>query len=115
VLSTANRNWETSPTDEMFELFQRYRAVAVDMESATLAANASRYRVPHGTFLCISDRPLHGVIKMKINSDKFYSDQINKHLDISLDALRLLQDSIDYTLGLMYPRELTGTDDPPWR
>jgi len=115
VMSTSNRNWETSPTDDMFELFQRYRVVAIDMESATLAANASRYRVPHGTFLCISDRPLHGVIKMKINSDRFYADQINKHLDISLDALRLLQDDIDLNLGLTYPRELTGTDDPPWR
>jgi AMP nucleosidase len=115
VLTTANRNWETSPTDEMFELVQRYRVVAVDMESATLATNASRYRVPHGTFLCISDRPLHGVIKMKLNSDKFYADQISKHLDISLDTLKLLHDNIDLELGLQYPRELTGTDDPPWR
>lgn len=115
VWSTADRNWETAPTEDIFEMLQKYRATAVDMESATLAANAWRFRVPHGTFLCVSDRPLHGVIKMKINSEQFYANQVNKHLAIAIDALKLLDSSTDLKLGLLEPRELYGLDDPPWR
>jgi len=29
------------------------RAVALDMESATIAANGYRFRVPYGTLLCV--------------------------------------------------------------
>ena len=36
------------------------RAVAIDMESATVAAQGYRFRVPYGTLLCVSDKPLHG-------------------------------------------------------
>jgi AMP nucleosidase len=34
------------------------------MESATIAANGFRFRVPYGTLLCVSDKPLHGEIKL---------------------------------------------------
>jgi hypothetical protein len=33
------------------------RAVALDMESATIAANGFRFRVPYGTLLCVSFMP----------------------------------------------------------
>jgi hypothetical protein len=42
---------------------RRSRAVAVDMESATVAANGSRCRIPTATWLAVSDRPLHGTPK----------------------------------------------------
>jgi hypothetical protein len=40
------------------------RAIALDMESATIAANGFRFRVPYGTLLCVSDKPLHGELKL---------------------------------------------------
>jgi hypothetical protein len=42
--------------------FNQRRAVALDMESATIAAKGFRFRfrVPYGTLLCISDKPPHG-------------------------------------------------------
>ncbi len=33
------------------------------MESATIAANGFRFRVPYGTLLCVSDKPLHGGVE----------------------------------------------------
>ncbi|MBT9502733.1 MAG: AMP nucleosidase, partial [Burkholderiaceae bacterium] len=68
VASTDNRNWELLPfrgqatTPE--RRFSQSRAIALDMESATIAANGFRFRVPYGTLLCVSDKPLHGEIKL---------------------------------------------------
>lgn len=115
VISVANRNWETSPTEDTFELFERYRVVAVDMESAALAANAYRYRIPHGTFLCVSDKPLHGAIKMRFFADEFYRSQIDRHLDLAMDAIKWLNMDLDGAIDLLNARELRGIDDPPWR
>ena len=63
VASTDNRNWELLPDQTPQRRFSQSRAVALDMESATIAANGFRFRVPYGTLLCVSDKPLHGEIK----------------------------------------------------
>jgi AMP nucleosidase len=34
------------------------------MDSAAIAANGFRFRVPYGTLLCVSDQLLHGEIKL---------------------------------------------------
>ena len=36
----------------------------LNMESAAIAANGIRFRVPYGTLLCVSDQLLHGGIKL---------------------------------------------------
>ncbi|MDB5929404.1 MAG: nucleosidase, partial [Polaromonas sp.] len=64
VASTDNRNWELLPNNQPQRRFSQSRAVALDMESATIAANGFRFRVPYGTLLCVSDKPLHGEIKL---------------------------------------------------
>ena len=64
VASTDNRNWELLPSNQPQRRFSQSRAVALDMESATIAANGFRFRVPYGTLLCVSDKPLHGEIKL---------------------------------------------------
>ncbi|MBP8229855.1 MAG: AMP nucleosidase, partial [Xylophilus sp.] len=58
VASTDNRNWELLPDNTPQRRFSQSRAVALDMESATIAANGFRFRVPYGTLLCVSDKPL---------------------------------------------------------
>lgn len=114
-MSVTNRNWETSPTEDMFQLFEQYRVVGVDMESAAIAANAYRYRVSHAAFLCVSDKPVHGVLKAAREAGEFYSSQINGHLNIALDALKLLKLDPSDHLDLLHARELRGIDDPPFR
>ena len=115
VMTTMNRNWETSPTEDVFEEFERYRVVAVDMESGTIGANAYRYRIPHASFLCVSDRPLHGEMKMRYFSDDFYRDQIDRHMDIAIDSIRFLESYPTEPIRIENTRELRSLDDPPWR
>jgi len=61
VVTTSDRNWELRFAEQA-RRFNQSRAIAIDMESATIAANGYRFRVPYGTLLCVSDRPLHGEI-----------------------------------------------------
>ncbi len=59
VFTTANRNWELQLA-MVEDRLRVSRALAVDMESATVAANGFRYRIPTATLLAVSDKPLHG-------------------------------------------------------
>ncbi len=79
VATTDNRNWELR-YDELYERLNQQRAIAVDMESATIAANGFRLRVPYGTLLCVSDKPLHGELKLRGMANQFYRERINQHL-----------------------------------
>ena len=58
VLTYDDRNWELRWAQER-PLINMARAIAVDMESGTIAAQGYRLRVPYGTLLCVSDKPLH--------------------------------------------------------
>jgi hypothetical protein len=60
VATIDNRNWELRDHVELVERFAQSRAIALDMESATIAANGFRFRVPYGTLLCVSDKPPPG-------------------------------------------------------
>src|SRR3954466_7507608 len=64
VASVDNRNWELRDHREPVQRLSQSRAIALDMESATIAANGFRFRVPYGTLLCVSDKPLHGELKL---------------------------------------------------
>ena len=95
VASTDNRNWELLPTQNAAttpqQRFSQSRAVALDMESATIAANGFRFRVPYGTLLCVSDKPLHGEIKLPGMANHFYRERVNQHLQIGIRALEILR------------------------
>jgi AMP nucleosidase len=91
VASTDNRNWELLPNAGPERRFSQSRAVALDMESATIAANGFRFRVPYGTLLCVSDKPLHGEIKLPGMADHFYRERVDQHLRIGMRAVELLR------------------------
>jgi AMP nucleosidase len=91
VASTDNRNWELLPHPGPERRFSQSRAVALDMESATIAANGFRFRVPYGTLLCVSDKPLHGEIKLPGMANTFYRERVDQHLRIGLRAMELLR------------------------
>jgi AMP nucleosidase len=96
VASTDNRNWELLPQRTPERRFSQSRAIALDMESATIAANGFRFRVPYGTLLCVSDKPLHGEIKLPGMANHFYRERVDQHLRIGIRALSLLrQQGID--------------------
>jgi len=91
VASTDNRNWELLPHPGPERRFSQSRAVALDMESAAIAANGFRFRVPYGTLLCVSDKPLHGEIKLQGMANKFYRERVDQHLRIGMRAVELLR------------------------
>ncbi|WP_424943699.1 AMP nucleosidase [Aliiroseovarius crassostreae] len=92
VASFDNRNWELRDTRGPVQRLSQSRAIALDMESATIAANGFRFRVPYGTLLCVSDKPLHGELKLPGMASDFYKDQVGRHLLIGIRAMEILRD-----------------------
>ncbi len=110
VVSYDDRNWELRFTQERRRI-SLGRCIAVDMESAALATQGYRLRVPYGTLLCVSDKPLHGEIKLPGAATRFYERAVSEHLRIGLAAIDLLRGE----LGSLHSRKLRGFDEPPFR
>ncbi|MFK7761867.1 MAG: AMP nucleosidase [Roseobacter sp.] len=91
VASLDNRNWELRDQSGPVQRLSQSRAVALDMESATIAANGFRFRVPYGTLLCVSDKPLHGELKLPGMASDFYKTQVARHLMIGIHAMEALR------------------------
>ena len=111
VFTTDDRDWELR-LRELALQFNQSRAVAIDMESATIAANGFRFRVPYGTLLCVSDRPLHGEIKLRGMANAFYRERISQHLTIGLETLRILREAGTDSL---HSRKLRSFEEPAFR
>ena len=110
VVTYDDRNWELRWSQERRRI-NLARAVAVDMESGTLAAQGYRLRVPYGTLLCVSDKPLHGEIKLPGAATAFYRRAVGEHLAIGLTALDVLRGD----LAALHSRKLRSFDEPPFR
>ncbi len=107
VATTDNRNWELLPSRNVSTTpdrrFSQSRAIALDMESATIAANGFRFRVPYGTLLCVSDKPLHGEIKLPGMANQFYRERVDQHLRIGMRAIERLRAA---GVGKLHSRKL---------
>lgn len=110
VVTYDDRNWELRWSQER-QRINLSRAIAVDMESGTIAANGYRLRVPYGTLLCVSDKPLHGEIKLPGAANAFYERAVGQHLQIGLKAVDLLRDKLDQ----LHTRKLRSFDEPAFR
>jgi AMP nucleosidase len=108
VFTTANRNWELH-LSAVEDWLRVSRALAVDMESATVAANGFRYRVPTATLLAVSDKPLHALPKLNADAQQFYTASRRQHVEVAIsvaDKVRRL-----YPGGLP-TAELRSSDEP---
>jgi AMP nucleosidase len=85
VFTTADRNWELCLA-AVEKRLRVSRAVAVDMESATVAANGFRYRIPTATLLAVSDKPLHARPKLSAEAQKFYATSGRQHLEVAISV-----------------------------
>ncbi len=111
VVSKDDRNWELRYTQEA-RIINRSRAIAVDMESATIAANGFRFRVPYGTLLCVSDKPLHGEIKLPGAANLFYQKSVREHMLIGFETIKILKNDVAHRL---HSRKLRAFEEPPFR
>ena len=110
VVTTDDRNWELRYGLSALR-FSQSRAVAIDMESATIAAQGYRFRVPYGTLLCVSDKPLHGEIKLPGQANRFYEGAISEHIQIGIAAV----DALRAAGSRLHSRKLRAFDEPPFR
>ncbi|MCB1331331.1 MAG: AMP nucleosidase, partial [Maritimibacter sp.] len=108
VASFDNRNWELREHTGPVVRLSQSRAIALDMESATIAANGFRFRVPYGTLLCVSDKPLHGELKLPGMATEFYTTQVGRHLKIGIRAMEVLR---DMPIERIHSRKLRSFDE----
>jgi len=112
VATIDNRNWELRDQSGPVQRLSQSRAIALDMESATIAANGFRFRVPYGTLLCISDRPLHGELKLPGMANQFYNTQVKRHLSIGIKAMEALK---VMPLEQLHSRKLRSFEETAFR
>ncbi|ANP37104.1 AMP nucleosidase [Phaeobacter gallaeciensis] len=108
VATIDNRNWELRDQSGPVQRLSQSRAIALDMESATIAANGYRFRVPYGTLLCVSDKPLHGELKLPGMASDFYQTQVARHLQIGIRAMEQLR---GMPLERLHSRKLRSFDE----
>lgn len=108
VYTVDNRNWEFIKQRVVNEIHAS-RSIAIDMESATVATNGFRYRIPNATLLCVSDKPLHGKPKLGQSAQSFYQNSKEKHLNIVIKAIEL---SKNYFPGGMPNASIRALDEP---
>ncbi|NJR79288.1 AMP nucleosidase [Sphingomonas corticis] len=110
IVTTDDRNWELRYSRSALR-FSLSRAVAIDMESATIAAQGFRFRVPYGTLLCVSDKPLHGELKLPGQANRFYERAISEHMRIGIETCEEL-----FREGpKLHSRKLRAFNEPPFR
>ena len=91
VYTTNRRVWEH---DLQFkEYLKRIRAMAIDMETATLFSVGFANKIPIGALLLVSDQPMipQGV-KTSESDVKVTSNFVDKHIQIGIDALKEIKD-----------------------
>lgn len=89
VYTTNRRVWEW---DEDFKEYLRtIRAMAIDMETATIFTTAFKNEIPAGALLLVSDQPMvpEGV-KTDASDVKVTTSYVDLHLKIGIDSLKQL-------------------------
>jgi AMP nucleosidase len=92
VYTTNRRIWEH---DEVFkEYLRETRAMAIDMETATIFIVGFANSIPHGALLLVSDNPMvpEGV-KTEESDKRVTTNFVEKHLQIGIDSLQELAHS----------------------
>jgi len=112
VVTTDDRDWELR-YNELASFFNQSRGIAVDMESATIASNGFRFRVPYGTLLCVSDKPIHGEIKLPGMANAFYAERVSQHLKIAIESVNTMRGGV--VSQSLHSRKLRSFDEPAFR
>lgn len=86
VYTTNRRVWEF---DEKFKKYlKKTRAMAIDMETATIFTVGFANSIPTGALLLVSDQPMISTgIKTEASDKQVTSNYVEKHIKIGIDAL----------------------------
>ena len=89
VYTTNRRVWEHDTTFKAY--LRRIRAMAIDMETATLFTTGFYNEIPTGALLLVSDQPMISSGVKTAQSDKKVTQKyLDTHLKIGIDALKEL-------------------------
>lgn len=92
VYTTNKRVWEHRLDFKKY--LTRLRAMAIDMETATIFIAAFKNRIPAGALLLVSDLPMVPEGVKTEASDQIVTDEyLHRHLKIGIDSLRKLIDN----------------------
>ncbi|MBX7172301.1 MAG: AMP nucleosidase [Pyrinomonadaceae bacterium] len=87
--TTNRRVWEHD--DEFKKYLNKIRAMAIDMETATIFTVGFANSIPTGALLLVSDQPMiPDGVKTSASDDKVTSNFVDKHLEIGIKSLKQL-------------------------
>lgn len=92
VFTTNKRVWEY---DNRFKKYlSKTRAMAIDMETATIFITGFANEIPTGALLLVSDQPMISTGVKTEKSDKSVTEKFAQdHLQIGIDAMAMLRDN----------------------
>ena len=91
VHSTDYRFWEFN--EEFKRQLYDERALAIDMETATLFSVGFASKVPIGALLLVSDLPLrHGGVKTRESARAVFREHTDKHIEVGLAAMSQIEE-----------------------
>ncbi len=92
VYTTNRRVWEH---DEAFKEYLRtIRAMAIDMETATIFSVGFYNEIPVGALLLVSDQPMiPDGVKTEASDAKITTEYVDDHLNIGINSLKEIQNS----------------------
>ena len=92
VYTTNRRVWEWD--DSFKEYLRHIRAMAIDMETATIFITAFKNEIPAGALLLVSDQPMipEGV-KTEVSDTSVTKNFVDLHLKIGIDSLKQLKNN----------------------
>jgi len=92
VYTTNRRVWEYD--DRFKKQLQKTRAMAIDMETATIFTVGFANEIPSGALLLVSDQPMISAGIKTAESDKKITDHyIETHLQIGIDTMKEIKEN----------------------
>ena len=92
VYTTNRRVWEHD--DEFKEYLRKIRAMAIDMETATIFSVGFKNKIPTGSLLLVTDQPMiPDGVKTEASDKKVTESFVYEHLRIGIDSLKELQNN----------------------
>jgi len=92
VFTTNRRVWEHDTDFKQY--LERIRAMAIDMETATLFSSGFANRIPTGALLLVSDQPMiSSGIKTAASDKKVSANFVAEHLEIGIQSLHEIRDN----------------------
>lgn len=90
VYTTNRRVWEHDR--EFKKYLKELRAMAIDMETATVFVTGFANKIPTGALLLVSDQPMipEGVKTAESDASKTSQEHVESHLKIGIDSLKQL-------------------------